>query len=87
MPHQWRIEDQEDVDFLSAIRKGDWKLVYRMHDARLELYNLKKDLSEKHDVSAMVDPHPCLCLSGPIHHHRNPDTPFIHGTLTLSQRA
>lgn len=53
MPHQWRIEDQEDVDFLSAIRKGDWKLVYRMHDARLELYNLKKDLSEKHDVSAM----------------------------------
>ncbi len=53
MPHQWRIEDQEDVDFLSAIRKGDWKLVYRMHDGRLELYNLKKDLSEKNDVSAM----------------------------------
>ncbi len=51
MPHQWRIEDQEDVDFLSAIRKGDWKLVYRMHDGRLELYNLKKDLSEKNDVS------------------------------------
>ena len=52
MPHQWRIEDQEDVDFLSAVRKGDWKLVYRMHDAKLELYNLKKDLSEKNDVAA-----------------------------------
>ena len=52
MPHQWRIEDQEDVDFLSAVRKGDWKLVYRMHDAKLELYNLKDDLSEQHDVAA-----------------------------------
>ncbi len=41
------------VTFLSAIRKGDWKLVYRMHDGRLELYNLKKDLGEKNDVSAM----------------------------------
>ncbi len=52
MPHQWRIEDQEDVDFLSAVRKGDWKLVYRMHDAKLELYNLKTDLSERNDVAA-----------------------------------
>lgn len=52
MPHQWRIEDQEDVDFLSAVRKGDWKLVYRMHDAKLELYNLKNDLSERNDVAA-----------------------------------
>jgi len=52
MPHQWRIEDQADVDFLSAVRKGDWKLVYRMHDAKLELYNLKEDLSERCDVAA-----------------------------------
>ena len=52
MPHQWRIEDQPDVDFLTAVRKGDWKLVYRMHDAKLELYNLKNDLSEKNDVAA-----------------------------------
>lgn len=52
MPHQWRIEDQEDVDFLSAVRKGDWKLVYRMHDGKLELYNLKNDLSERNDVAA-----------------------------------
>lgn len=52
MPHQWRIEDQYDVDFLSAVRKGDWKLVYRMHDAKLELYNLKEDISERNDVAA-----------------------------------
>lgn len=52
MPHQWRIEDQYDVDFLSAVRKGDWKLVYRMHDAKLELYNIKEDISERNDVAA-----------------------------------
>lgn len=52
MPHQWCIEDQYDVDFLSAVRKGDWKLVYRMHDAKLELYNLKEDISERNDVAA-----------------------------------
>ena len=32
MPHQWRIEDQPDIDFMSAVRSGDWKLVYRMHN-------------------------------------------------------
>ena len=31
-PHQWRIEDQEDIDFMSAVRMGDWKLIYRMHN-------------------------------------------------------
>ncbi|MBQ9462634.1 MAG: sulfatase [Bacteroidales bacterium] len=51
-PHQWRVEDQEDIDFLSAIRRGDWKLVYRMHTGALELYNLKEDIGERHDVSA-----------------------------------
>lgn len=52
MPHQWRIEDQEDVDFLSAVRKGDWKLVYRMHTGALELYHLKTDIGERNDLSA-----------------------------------
>jgi arylsulfatase A-like enzyme len=31
-PHQWRIEDQDDIDFMSAVRAGPWKLVYRMHN-------------------------------------------------------
>lgn len=51
-PHQWRIEDQYDVDYLSAVRCGDWKLVYRMHDFDLELYNLKEDLTERNNVAA-----------------------------------
>ncbi len=35
----------------SAIRFNDWKLIEFFEDGRLELYNLKSDISEKHDVS------------------------------------
>ena len=51
-PHQLRFEDQEDIDFLSAIRKGDWKLVYRMHTSELELYNLREDIGEHNNLAA-----------------------------------
>ena len=37
---------------MSSIRKGDWKLVYRMRTFSLELYNLKEDLQESNDVSS-----------------------------------
>lgn len=51
-PHQYRVEDQDDIDFLSAIRRGDWKLVYRMHTGELELYNLKNDIEERNNVAS-----------------------------------
>ncbi|HIA47243.1 MAG TPA: DUF4976 domain-containing protein, partial [Candidatus Hydrogenedentes bacterium] len=35
----------------SAIRVGDWKLIEFFEDNRVELYNLKRDLEEKHDVA------------------------------------
>ncbi|MDP6526367.1 MAG: sulfatase [Kiritimatiellia bacterium] len=35
----------------SAIRIGNWKLIDFTHDGRLELYNLKDDLSEKKDLA------------------------------------
>ncbi len=50
-PHQYRVEDQDDIDFLSAIRQGDWKLVYRMHTGELELYNLADDIGERNNVA------------------------------------
>ncbi|MBQ3846372.1 MAG: sulfatase, partial [Bacteroidales bacterium] len=52
MPHQWRIEDREDIDFMTAMRRGDWKIVYRMHTGEVELYNLKEDLAEEHNVAS-----------------------------------
>jgi arylsulfatase A-like enzyme len=33
-----------------SIRKGDWKLI-EFFEEGIELYNLKEDLSEKHDLS------------------------------------
>lgn len=37
----------------SAMREGDWKLVQFYDDGRVELYNLKTDTSERHDLSRM----------------------------------
>lgn len=54
-PHQWKPYDLEDIDYLSAVRKGDWKLVYRMRTGELELYNLKSDIGEQNNV---VTEHP-----------------------------
>lgn len=52
-PHQWRADDQPDIDFLSSIRYGKWKLVYRMHDAMLELYDLSEDIGERRNVAGL----------------------------------
>jgi len=35
----------------SSMRQGDWKLIYRHVERKLELYNLTEDLSEKNDLS------------------------------------
>ena len=34
-----------------AVREGDWKLVEWYEDGKLELFNLKEDISEKNDLS------------------------------------
>ena len=36
---------------VSAVRKGDWKLLEYFEDGRVELFNLKKDLGETKDLS------------------------------------
>ena len=35
----------------SMIRKGDWKLIHYYEDDRKELYNLKQDIAEQHELS------------------------------------
>jgi len=53
-PHYWAgrwLRDKFDVVApFSAIRRGDWKLVWRWDDQRAELYNLANDLSEQHNL-------------------------------------
>jgi arylsulfatase A-like enzyme len=51
-PNKWKAKELEQIDYMSAIRQGNWKLVYDMKTQRLELYNLKDDIGELHDLSA-----------------------------------
>lgn len=45
----WEFHEQEYSD--QAVRKGDWKLVRHDPDSPSELYNLRLDLTESHDVA------------------------------------
>lgn len=44
--HHWRTTPA------AAIRRGDWKLITFFEDGRRELYNLKEDPGQKHDLVA-----------------------------------
>lgn len=50
-PHQWKPYQLEDIDYMSSMRKGDWKIVYRHRTQQLELYNLKNDISERNNLA------------------------------------
>jgi arylsulfatase A-like enzyme len=41
----------ETTSPVSAVRAGDWKLLEYFEDQHVELYNLKDDLSEQHDLA------------------------------------
>lgn len=45
-PNKWIPTDGPAINFFSAIRQGDYKLLYDMKNGRLELYNLTKDIGE-----------------------------------------
>ncbi|MBQ9962370.1 MAG: sulfatase-like hydrolase/transferase, partial [Alistipes sp.] len=51
-PHQWKPYQLHDIDYMSSLRKGDWKIVYRHREQRLELYNIAQDISERHNLAA-----------------------------------
>jgi arylsulfatase A-like enzyme len=36
----------------AAVREGDWKLIEWYEDGRRELFNIREDISEKHDRAA-----------------------------------
>lgn len=47
-PHYW---GGNRVRPAGAVRAGDWKLIEYYEEMRVELYNLKNDLSEAHDMA------------------------------------
>ncbi|GAB1308899.1 sulfatase [Urechidicola sp. KH5] len=50
---------QEGGEPYSAIRLGDWKLIEKFESNTFELYNLKTDISEKHNV---LQQHPDISI-------------------------
>ncbi|PVY43752.1 sulfatase [Pontibacter virosus] len=52
LPNKWTEQDGPGINYKSAIREGDWKLIYHMRDGKMELYNLKSDLGETTDLAA-----------------------------------
>ncbi|MBF9252681.1 sulfatase [Pontibacter sp. 172403-2] len=46
-PNSWAAAETPYVSWTSAIRQGDWKLIYLEKPGRLELYNLKNDIGEQ----------------------------------------
>lgn len=50
-PNKWGGEGP-GIGTTSSIRKGNWKMVYWYKDQKKEIFNLRNDISETHDVSA-----------------------------------
>src|SRR5947207_3038821 len=48
---QWNPHYYHTTTPVSAVRARDWKLLEFFEDNHLELYNLRDDLSEKHDLA------------------------------------
>lgn len=49
-PNRWGERFDGGYETYSAIRKGDYKLIYRWHSSAFELYNLKDDIGEKNNL-------------------------------------
>lgn len=50
-PNKWQVKDNLGINYKSAIRKGEWKLIYNMRDGSKELYNLKMDIGETKNLA------------------------------------
>jgi arylsulfatase A-like enzyme len=65
-PHYW---GGNAVRPFGSVRAGDWKLIEFYEDMRVELYNLKEDLSETHDL-VKEDPQKATELRELLHRWR-----------------
>lgn len=50
-PNKWYPGPAGITSYVSAIRQGDWKLLYFQKSGRLELYNLKIDIGEQNNLA------------------------------------
>ena len=50
-PNNWTSVNQKGISWASAIRVGDWKLIYFHKYEKLELYNLELDIKEENNLA------------------------------------
>lgn len=50
-PNKWIPQGGPGINYKSAIRRGNWKLIYDMQTGKNELYNLQDDIGEMNDLS------------------------------------
>jgi arylsulfatase A-like enzyme len=50
-PNKWIDKDGPGINYYSAIRKGNWKMIYSIRTGKKELYNLSVDIGENNDLS------------------------------------
>jgi len=50
IPNRVYINGGPGMNYFSAIRQGDWKLLYNIRTKHAELYNLKDDIGELNDL-------------------------------------
>jgi arylsulfatase A-like enzyme len=53
-PNKWISQDGPGINYKSAIRMGNWKLIYSMKTGKKELYNLKTDIGETNDLYGLL---------------------------------
>jgi arylsulfatase A-like enzyme len=51
-PNKWIHNDGPGINYHSAIRMGNWKLVYNLRNGKKELYDLQSDIEEAKDVAS-----------------------------------
>lgn len=51
-PNKWIPRDGPGINYHSAIRMGDWKLVYDQRTGKKELYDLAHDIGEQQDLAS-----------------------------------
>jgi arylsulfatase A len=51
VPLYWRYDRALSKPFIVAMRQGDWKILADKEMTRFELYNLREDMAEKHNLA------------------------------------
>jgi len=52
VPLYWRFDRALSKPFTAAMREGDWKILADKKMTKFELYNLRKDIAEEHNLAA-----------------------------------